>query len=80
MSISTTAVRAYSCFSKVILSVAATWCMVSCQSDVEPVELHRLDRLIARGVMPDDSLSVKATETLFKISGYPGCRLLLRGR
>ena len=71
MSISTTAVRAYSRFSKAILSVAATWCMVSCQSDVKPVELHRLDRQIARGVMPDDSLSVKATETLFKISGYP---------
>lgn len=71
MSISTTAVRAYSCFSTAILSVAATWCMVSCQSDVEPVELHRLDRQIARGVMPDDSLSVKATETLFRISSYP---------
>lgn len=71
MSISTTAIRVYSRFSTAILSVAAIWCMASCESGGDPVEIHRLDRQIARGVMPDDSLSVKATETLFKISRYP---------
>lgn len=45
--------------------------MSSCTHHEEMVEIHRLDCQISNGVMPDDSLSIKATERLFEISGYP---------
>lgn len=59
------------CGLAVMLSSAVMLCMSSCGDDDEPVEIHRLDLQISNGIMPEDSLSIKATETLFEISGYP---------
>lgn len=45
--------------------------MCACSESYEPIAIHRLDRQISKGFMPKDSLSIKATELLFEISGYP---------
>ena len=71
MNISMSARRACGRLSSIVLLSSFVWCMTSCKSGGEPAELHRLDRQISKGIMPEDSLSIKATETLFEISGYP---------
>jgi len=55
----------------VLVALAALAGLQSCDDHGEGVEIHRLDRKISYGEMPDDSISIKAVETLFEVSGYP---------
>ena len=59
------------CMQAVIILLMMGWGVSSCTGGHHPIVIHRLDRQISKGMMPDDSLSIKATELLFEISGYP---------
>lgn len=59
------------CGRAMLLTSAVVSGLSACVDDGESVEIHRLDQQISKGVMPEDSLSIRATETLFEISGYP---------
>lgn len=59
------------CITKLFATVMAVCGITACTDSYEPIAIHRLDRQISNGVMPDDSLSVKAAELLFEVSGYP---------
>lgn len=54
-----------------LIALAAFVGLQSCADRGEGVEIHRIDRKISYGEMPDDSISIKAVETLFEVSGYP---------
>ncbi len=55
----------------VVASLAVLGGLQSCADRAEGVEINRLDRQISYGEMPDDSVAINATETLFQVSGYP---------
>ncbi len=63
------------CFFRSALTAAVSPLLLaalsSCAHQGPTAEIYRLDSQLSKGAMPEDSMSIKATELLFQISGYP---------